>query len=266
MLAISIIALVISGFALVFTGWAAGATAKQARAAHEQTEIQRSQVAAAREQTELQRELARQASQPYAWADIWPDMQQGNVLHVVVGNSGPTVARNVRVTFDPPLPSSEQKSDLVQSVQQVLANGLRSLAPNRVIRWSLGAASDMLASEEPQVRLVRVEGEGPNGPLPILEMQIDISEWRQARDAPDGSLHHVRGEIKGLTNAVNGVNKTMRRAVNRFESAATAVFEAAERSAVSERQISPPALGIDARLGNSAASSPPESTAERDGW
>ncbi|NHB83640.1 hypothetical protein G7085_00115 [Tessaracoccus sp. HDW20] len=102
MLDISIIALVVSSLALPFTVWAAYATAKQADAARAQTEIQREQVNAAREQTILQRELAEAASQPYAWADIQPDTQQGSMLQVVVGNSGPTMARNVRVTFDPP--------------------------------------------------------------------------------------------------------------------------------------------------------------------
>lgn len=217
MLAISIVALVVSGFALPFTAWAARAAARQAKAAHDQTAIQREQVAAAREQTQLQRELAREALQPYVWADIQPDMQQGTVMHVAVGNSGPTVARNVRVTFDPPLPAGQQQSDKVESVQRTLAKGLRSLAPNRVIRWTLGAGYDLLSSDAPQVRTVRVEGDGPHGPLPILEIEIDISEWRQARDAPDGSLHHVRGAVKDLSRAVGNIDKTMRRVVDRLE-------------------------------------------------
>lgn len=48
MLEISVVALVISGLALPFTVWAARAAAKQAKAAHAQTEVQREQVAAAR--------------------------------------------------------------------------------------------------------------------------------------------------------------------------------------------------------------------------
>ena len=148
MLAISIVALVISAFALPFTAWAAHAAVKQAKAAHDQSEIQREQVAAAREQTQLQRELAREAAQPYVWADIQPDMQQGTMLQVVVGNSGPTMAHNVRVTFTPPLPAGQHQSDKVEKIQRTLASGIRSLAPNRVIRWSLGAGYDLQANEE----------------------------------------------------------------------------------------------------------------------
>ena len=213
MVAISIVALVISAFALPFTVWAARAAARQAKAAHDQTQIQREQVAAAREQTQLQRDLAHEALQPYVWADIQPDMQQGTMLHVVVGNNGPTMASNVRVTFEPPLPADHHESGNVESVERMLASGLRSLAPKRELRWTLGAGFDLLVSEEPQVRTVRVEGDGPYGPLPVLEIQIDISQWRQARDAPNGSLHHVRGAIKDLTKAVGCVDVTMKRVV-----------------------------------------------------
>lgn len=225
MLAVSIIALGISILALPFTAWAAHAAAKQARAAREQTQIQRDQVAAAREQTELQRELARNASQPYVWADIQSDMQQGTVMHVVVGNSGPTVARNVKVTVEPGLPAGQQQSEKIESVQRTLADGLRSLAPGRVLRWSLGAGFDLLSSDVPQLRTVRVEGEGPHGPLEVVEFQIDITEWRQARDAPDGSLHHVRGAIKDLTKAVDKIGNTIKRAADRLDTSAATTFQ-----------------------------------------
>ena len=262
MIAISIVALVISAFALPFTIWAARAAARQAKAAHDQTEIQREQVAAAREQTQLQRDLAHEALQPYVWADIQPDMQQGTVLHVVVGNNGPTVARNVRVTFDPPLPAGQQRSDKVESVQRVLARGLRSLAPKREIRWTLGAGYDLLSSEEPQVRTVRVEGEGPHGPLPVLEIQIDISEWRQARDAPDGSLHHVRGAIKDLTKAVGGVDNTMKRVVDRLDRPTPETVELSEISSIfTSQQLVPTASEDEVESSPGPAPLPP-STAE----
>lgn len=216
MLAIAILALVISGLALPFTVWAARAAAKQAKAAHDQTEIQREQVATAREQTLLQRELARQAAQPYVWADIQPDMQQGTVLQVVVGNSGPTMAQNVRVTFDPPLPASPGREETVARVEQTLAAGLRSLAPGRVVRWMLGAAFEVMSDDKSKVRSVRIEAEGPAGPVPPIEMEIDVSEWRQSRDAPDGSLHHVRGAVKDLTKAVGKIDGTLNRALDRI--------------------------------------------------
>lgn len=209
MLTITIIASVISGAALWFTGVAARATARQASASAAQTEIQRAQVAAAQEQTELQRQLAQDALQPYVWADIQPDMQQGSVLQLVVGNAGPTVAQNVTVAFEPALPASEGEVETLEKVQTQLARGLRSLAPNRTLRWPLGAAHELLAEDSPQVRTVRVDGRGPFGDLPTLTFEIDMSQWRQSRDAPDGSLHHVRGAIQDLTKAVTAVDESL---------------------------------------------------------
>lgn len=214
MLDISIIALVVSSLALPFTVWAAYATAKQADAARTQTDIQREQVSAAREQTKLQRELAGAASQPYVWADIRPDMQQGSMLQVVVGNSGPTMARNVRVTFEPPLPTGTQHAERILKIELTLAAGLKSLAPQRVIQWTLGVGRELLASEASQLCTVRIGGDGPHGPLPVLATEIDISQWREARDAPDGSLHHVRGAIKDHVKAVQEVSGSIERGVD----------------------------------------------------
>lgn len=184
-------------------------------------------------------------------------------MHVAVGNSGPTVARNVRVTFDPPLPAGQQQADQVESVQRVLAKGLRSLAPNRVIRWTLGAGYDLLSSDEPQVRTVRVEGEGPHGSLPVLEIEIDISEWRQARDAPDGSLHHVRGAIKDLTKAVGGVDKTMKRVVDRLEYSTPETVELNELSdTFTRQQLVSPAPESEAEPSTDPAPLPPTSATE----
>lgn len=209
-LTVSIIAVVISLCALLLTARAVSAATTQARAARDQTEIQRAQVALMQEQTQMQRDLVREAVQPYVWADIQPDMQQGVVLQLVVGNSGPTTATNVRVTFDPVLEADEQFPNDIARVQTKLAAGLKSLAPNRVLRWSLGISLKLLSSEDPQVCTVRIEADGPYGALPVYEVQLDISDWREARDAPDGSLHHVRGAIKDLAAAVGGVEKTIR--------------------------------------------------------
>lgn len=136
------------------------------------------------------------------------------MLHLVIGNSGPTVAENVRVTFQPALPSSPARSEKVAGIERTLATGLRSLAPGRAIRWSLGAAFDIMPKDEAQLLSVRVEADGPAGALPVVEIEIDVNEWRESRDAPEGSLHHVRGAVKDLTKAVSKIDHTMRRAVD----------------------------------------------------
>lgn len=200
---LTVLAFAISVVSALFTGWAAFATARQARSARDQTEIQREQVEAAREQTRLQRELTDEAAQPYVWADIQPDMKQGMILDLVVGNTGPTVATDVKITFDAPLPLSADVQKDSAHLLRTLAGGLRSLAPGREIRWHLGTGPDLLGEDAPQLVRIKVDAAGPHGPLPTLEVPVDISQWRQSKDAPDGSLHLVRKSIQDLTKSVD---------------------------------------------------------------
>ena len=149
---------------------------------------------AAEEQTRVQRELMYQSAQPYVWADIQPDDQQGTMLHLVLGNAGPTVARHVRVFIDPPFP---QVSGHI---------GRSTVAPGRIIRWSLGIASDLMKDEEDTtVYRVRVMADGPYGEIEPVETEICLSDWRESLDAPGGSLHHIRKSIEKLVRAVDGL-------------------------------------------------------------
>ncbi|WP_156150375.1 hypothetical protein [Gordonia sihwensis] len=116
--------------------------------------------------------------------------------------------------FEPPLPASPSLVDIVAEVERTLADGIRSIAPGRVMRWSLGAGRALLSDPGSQVRTVRVTGDGPHGPLPVFEIEIDIAQWRHSPDAPEGSLHHVRGAIQELTKVAKSIDKSIQQASN----------------------------------------------------
>lgn len=167
---------------------------------------------AAEDQTEIQRDLMRQAAQPYVWADIQPDMQQGSMLHLVIGNAGPTMARNIRVVIDPPIPGSPNYPGMAVAAQERVGEGILSLAPGRVIRWILGRGSDLLADESDETRYcMRVTGDGPYGALEPVEFEVRPRDWREAVDAPNGSLHFVRKEIGKIANEAGQIRKLFQR-------------------------------------------------------
>lgn len=153
---------------------------------------------AAKAQTRLQRELAEAAAQPYVWADVQPDTKQGTVLRIVVGNEGPTIATNIRVAFSPPLATPAKYPGATEVAQQVLAKGIKSLAPGRRIEWSAGVGYEVLAGDGPIRHTVTVTADGPHGPLAPLTFDLDLADWRGALDSPDGSLHLVRKSIDDL--------------------------------------------------------------------
>lgn len=145
-----------------------------------------------KQQVDLQQELAREAAQPYVWADVRGSDHTGFLLEVMVGNSGDTVATDVEVTFDPPLPVARQMADRDGSTSRALErleSGLRSLSPGKTLSWTLGTGADLLESTGAQPHTVTIDAQGPFGPLPTLEYVVDLSDFRESADRPSGSLH-----------------------------------------------------------------------------
>jgi hypothetical protein len=63
------------------------------------------QVKVAKQQTKSQQKLHEDAAQPYVWVDLRPTDGDGHIMLLVVRNEGPTVATDVQIAFDPPVPT-----------------------------------------------------------------------------------------------------------------------------------------------------------------
>lgn len=187
---VAIAAALIAATALYFNWLSTRAALRAARAAEDQTKIQR--------------QLRIDAAQPYVWVDIRPDDSVGTLLNLVVGNSGPTVATNVRVDVDPPLPAIDQYKERVRAVGARLGEGLQSLTPGRELRWSLGQGFVLLAEGRSQPYTFTVRADGPFGSVPPLTYVVDLSDWRENVDRPAGSLHQLTVAVKELTKKING--------------------------------------------------------------
>lgn len=159
---------------------------------------------AAEEQSQIQRQLRIDAAQPYVWVDVRPDEVTSVILNLVIGNSGPTVATNVRVMIDPPLPAIEQLRDRAQTAQELLADGIKSLPPGRTLVWPLGQGFNILADDGPHVHIFTIEADGPFGGLPSQAYPLDLSDWRGAMHRPTGSLHEAARAIEKLAGEADG--------------------------------------------------------------
>lgn len=157
---------------------------------------------AAEEQTGIQRQLRIDAAQPYVWVDIRPDDSTGTLLNLVVGNSGPTVATNVRVKTEPPLPFIDQLKDRVAAAERLLAEGIQSLPPGRTYSWPLGQGFDLIESDSPSEYRFTVAANGPFGVMPTLAYVVDLSALQGVLDRPAGNLHQLTLAVKDLAKAV----------------------------------------------------------------
>ncbi len=171
---------------------------------------------AAREQTELQRQIAREAAQPMIWADVRPDKLSETVIELIVGNSGPTVARNVHVSIDPPLPES-QDNEFTGVAQRQLQNGIAALPPGREMRWFLfySVKWSIIVPTGASIHHFIITADGPYGPLPPIAYDLNLTDMMWSKPDPPGSLHDVAEELKKISDKLPAENKPIRVAVEK---------------------------------------------------
>jgi hypothetical protein len=169
----------------------------------------RQQVQEMKRQTELQQEIAEASSAPYIWADVRLQSRNAWNLEFVIGNSGPTVASNVRVTIDPPLPS-DHEGIYVDAMHRRISDGLSSLAPGRTLHWTIGPSAELVNRPEPLAHRVRIDCEGPHGSVPTSEYVMDLGDFRESVARHDGSLVDVAKAIDQLTKALPDQRKPFR--------------------------------------------------------
>ena len=159
--------LIVAGFSLIFA---------------------RRSVKASRELIKQQKQAAKDAAQPMLWVDIRDEDGQGEALVLLLGNSGPSIARKVRVTFDPAPPATQA----IKPILAILKQGIASLPPGRTMRWVLGGADNRVNLDADFAYRVRIEAEGPFGRLEPLEYVLSIDDLDASRAAPPANLHRLQ--------------------------------------------------------------------------
>ncbi len=150
------------------------------------------QARSAQRQTELQQRMHEDAAQPYVWADLRPDAEHGFIISLVVRNEGPTVATDVRVSFDRPLPNK-----FADEWDELLIE-LASLAPSRQMVWWLKSGPDWFAGDEPKAFEVSIVCRGPFGPV-RQKYRINTEDFGEEQPTKTGSLAAVTKSIDALT-------------------------------------------------------------------
>ncbi len=198
---IAIVAAAISVGALAATLWQAQIAKQQAATAEDQASSARAQVAESRVQTELQERIRRDGAQPYVWVDFRLDPGHAFIVRVHLENNGPTVARDVHVTFEPPLPNLGHNWDVMRYT--AFREGFASLPPGRVMEWNLATGPELLNADIPQRYSITITGRGPYGPMEPLKYELGLAEWKNLEATPPGSLHEIKKSITDLVKAMS---------------------------------------------------------------
>lgn len=161
------------------------------------------QVREMKRQTDLQRTIAEAAAAPYVWADVRVQAVNGWNLEFAIGNSGPTVARNVVVEVKPPFPQIDAtEARFVRTMHERLERGLPSVAPGREYTWTLGNSADLVNRSGPLAHTVTIDCDGPAGPTARSQFTIDFESFRESVARHDGSLRDIAKEVKAAADRI----------------------------------------------------------------
>lgn len=157
------------------------------------------QAGSARRQTNLQQRIIEDAAQPYVWVDIRPDDRDAAFFHLIIKNEGPTVAKNVHVVIDPPLPETWRSSGPVGPRESDFA----SIPPGRTMIWNLGLANDIVDTDTERQFDITISAEGPYGPIPPHTYRLDLTRY-------NGHVRRAPGTLSGVTKAIGDLTKQVK--------------------------------------------------------
>lgn len=135
------------------------------------------QVDSAREQVAVLRRTRDEETRPYVITDIELSRHERNVLLLVVENIGRTPAKNVKVTFEPPLRTTLAASGLVEG-GPLLDEGIAFMPPGRRVEVLFDISHDRVNKDLPLRHVATVESQDTRGrDLPAATYVIDLSFW-----------------------------------------------------------------------------------------
>lgn len=159
-----------------------------------------------RQVTEARRTREAQA-QPFVVVDIEPGRVWMNWLTLVVENVGKTLAKDVRITFNPSLTTTVKDKDLTKSV--LLLEGIAVLPPGRRIETLFDLSHDRLEQGLPMRYEVSVSfRDYRNRQQESLPYVIDLTYLYDLEPLGEKTMHDLVGEVIKLRGELEKFHRT----------------------------------------------------------
>ncbi|WP_157383064.1 hypothetical protein [Nonomuraea coxensis] len=221
------VAIVVSLFSVWFARRQASAAIDQSADAQRAADAAKDQAVSARDQAEiaakqltLDRTAFTESQQPYVVVDIRASDFISEALVLIVENVGPTVARNVRIRFNPPVQTSMDGDDGEKLADALIfTQGIPHLPPGRRIEALFDIGWQFFKKDLPRKYTVTVEADGPYGTVEPLTYLIDLEIYRKLRHLTIRTRHQQVQEIEKLRVAVEKVAQELARPRREAEAA-----------------------------------------------
>jgi hypothetical protein len=150
-------------------------------------------------QAQEARRLREDQSRPFVVVDV--DFVGTSELFLFVRNLGPALARDVRITIDPPLESSID--DLEVGKFKFLKDGITTLAPGKELRTFFDQGFMRHESGLPLVYTVKITYSDDRGRRSFDEsMELDMEQYICLQFAVRRDLHDVHGQLEQINKSL----------------------------------------------------------------
>jgi hypothetical protein len=146
------------------------------------------------------RRLREAQAQPFVVVDFEAD-QQTQAVYIVISNVGSTMARDVHMTFDPPLTSSLDSNPNVVPPRELkpLSEGIASLPPGKQIRVMFDMFTQRAADAYPDVYDVHVRFRAPALKRRMSDdTMLDLGVYRNVLHPIRQDVHDIHARLKEL--------------------------------------------------------------------
>ncbi|MEU6334855.1 hypothetical protein ABZ839_10460 [Streptomyces cellulosae] len=156
------------------------------------------QMKAAKRANELTERAQQEQVMPYVVADIRERVPGSQLLVFSIENTGPTMARDVELTVDPPLRSTLGE-ETEATLNAAVTRKISVLPPGRKLIYLMDVGHQLFSSDLPRRYTVVVKASGPFGPVEPLTYTIDLDVLKSSllnRESLEWSTHVLAEETK----------------------------------------------------------------------
>lgn len=152
------------------------------------------------DQTEREQRLRDEQARPFVSVDFESSPAWMNAINIVVENIGKTIAKNVRITFDPAIQSSYLDSDNYEiGSSTLLARGVPAMPPGKRIVTLFDLSHERIKTDLPMTYNVRVELQDFRGrDQEPLEYILDLSYRYTMQQVGVDNIHDISQTLKKI--------------------------------------------------------------------
>lgn len=156
---------------------------------------------AALSQASEARALRVEQAAPYVIVDTEMSTASSMYMELYVKNVGQTVARNVHVTFDPPLRSNMDAREYKRAQAGFLRRPIPVLPPGREHRMLFESGPDLYGSDLPRIYEATVTFDGVGGPH-TLTYTLDLDVYFGHESFNTYGVHDVARNLKDMLHEI----------------------------------------------------------------